>query len=77
MEYAGAGNHDALFFARLLARVRPRRVLEMACGSGRVTFTLAAALPLTEIVCVDSSIDMLGQQHLPVVRVEASIATRR
>jgi trans-aconitate methyltransferase len=61
MEYAGASNHDARFFARLLARVRPRRVLELACGSGRVTFTLAAALPVAEIVGVDSSIDMLAQ----------------
>src|SRR5262245_4876190 len=61
MEYAGARNDDARFFARLLARVRPRRVLELACGSGRVTFTLAAALPTAEIVGVDSSIDMLGQ----------------
>jgi ubiquinone/menaquinone biosynthesis C-methylase UbiE len=61
MEYAGASNDDARFFARLLARVRPRRVLELACGSGRVTFTLAAALPKTEIVGVDSSIDMLGR----------------
>ena len=50
MEYEGAGNDDAHFFARLLARVRPRRVLEFACGSGRVTFTLAAALPGAEIV---------------------------
>src|SRR5215510_4993237 len=61
MEYAGASNDDAHFFARLLARVRPRRVLELACGSGRVTFTLAAALPNAEIVGVDSSIEMLGQ----------------
>jgi SAM-dependent methyltransferase len=61
MEYAGASNDDARFFARLLARVRPRRVLEFACGSGRVTFTLAAALPKAEIVGVDASIDMLGQ----------------
>lgn len=60
MEYEGASNHDARFFARLLARVRQRRVLELACGSGRVTFTLAAALPMAEIVGVDSSIDMLG-----------------
>src|SRR5262249_48888883 len=37
------------------------RVLELACGSGRVTFTLAAALPVAEIVGVDSSIDMLAQ----------------
>jgi SAM-dependent methyltransferase len=63
MEYAGASNDDARFLARLLSRVRPRprRVLEMACGSGRVIFTLAAALPMAEIVGVDSSIEMLGQ----------------
>jgi ubiquinone/menaquinone biosynthesis C-methylase UbiE len=61
MEYEGDGNRDAHFFARLLGRVRPRRVLELACGSGRVTFTLAAALPLADIVGVDSSSDMLGQ----------------
>jgi SAM-dependent methyltransferase len=36
-------------------------VLELACGSGRVVFTLAAALPTAEIVGVDSSIDMLRQ----------------
>ena len=61
MEYAGASNDDARFFARLIERVRPRRVLEFACGSGRVTFTLAGALPGVEIVGVDSSIDMLGR----------------
>lgn len=61
MEYEGASNHDAHFLARLLARVRPRRVLELACGSGRVTFTLAAALPTARIVGVDASIHMLGK----------------
>jgi SAM-dependent methyltransferase len=61
MEYAGADAHDARFFARLLARVRPRRVLELACGSGRVTFALAAALPAARIVGVDASAEMLAQ----------------
>jgi SAM-dependent methyltransferase len=80
MEYEGANNHDARFFARLLARVRPRRVLELACGSGRVTFTLAAALPMAEIVGVDSSIDMLSQAATardaaePLVRERVSLA---
>ena len=37
MEYEGASNQDAHFFARLLARVR---VLELAYGSGRVHFGL-------------------------------------
>jgi len=59
IEYEGVSNEDDRFFARLLARVRPRRGLELACGSGRVTFTLAAALPKAEIVGVDSSIEML------------------
>src|SRR5262245_31836981 len=61
MEYEGASNHDARFFARLLARLRTRRVLELACGSGRVTFTLASALPNAQIIGVDSSIEMLGR----------------
>jgi SAM-dependent methyltransferase len=61
MEYAGASNDDARFFARLLARVRPRRVLELACGSGRVALTLAAALPRAQIVGVDRSSDMLDR----------------
>ena len=79
MEYEGASNHDARFFARLLARVRPRRVAELACGSGRVTLTLAAALPLAEIVGVDSSIDMLGKAATardaaePLVRERVSL----
>ena len=76
MEYAGASNHDARFFARLLARVRPRRVLEMACGSGRVTFTLAAALPLAEIVGVDSSIDMLGKAAMSRDAADRSLRDR-
>jgi ubiquinone/menaquinone biosynthesis C-methylase UbiE len=79
MEYEGSVDRDARFFARLLARARPRRVLELACGSGRVTFTLAAALPRTEIVGVDSSIEMLGraaaarQAAEPLVRERVSL----
>jgi tRNA1(Val) A37 N6-methylase TrmN6 len=55
MEYEGASNHDARFFARLVARARPRRVLELACGSGRVTFTLAKALPVAFAFGIDES----------------------
>jgi SAM-dependent methyltransferase len=76
MEYEGASNHDAEFFARLLARVRPRRVLELACGSGRVTFTLAAALPKAEIVGVDSSIEMLGKAAAAREAAESSVCKR-
>jgi len=76
MEYEGASNEDAHFFARVLARVRPRRVLELACGSGRVTFTLAAALPKAEIVGLDSSIEMLGKAAAAHVAAESSVRER-
>lgn len=73
MEYAGAANDDARFFARALANIRPRRVLEFACGSGRVTFTVANALTGTEIVGVDASIDMLAKAATARAVVAASI----
>jgi SAM-dependent methyltransferase len=76
MEYEGASNHDAHFLARLLARVRPRRVLELACGSGRVTFTLAAALPTARIVGVDASIHMLGKAVTKRATVDRLIRER-
>jgi len=73
MEYDGAVNDDARFFARLLARVRPRRVLEFACGSGRVTFTVAEALPGAEILGVDSSTDMLAKAATTRAAAPASV----
>src|SRR5262245_46777029 len=75
MEYEGAPNEDVQFLARLLARFRPRRVLELACGSGRVTFPIAAALPNAEIVGVDSSIEMLG--HAPTALNGAESSARQ
>jgi ubiquinone/menaquinone biosynthesis C-methylase UbiE len=76
MEYEGASNEDAHFFARMAARFRPRRVLELACGSGRVTFTLAAALPKAEIVGVDRSIEMLSQAVAARDAAESSVRQR-
>src|SRR5262249_52233444 len=76
MEYEGASNEDAHFLARVLARARPRRVLELACGSGRVTFTLAAALPKAEIIGLDSSIEMLGQATTALTGAESSVRER-
>ena len=76
MEYAGDTNEDARFFARLLARVRPRRVLELACGTGRVALALAAALPRTEIVGVDASVEMLDQAAVACEAAEPSVRER-
>jgi len=76
MEYEGAANEDVHFLARLLARVRPRRVLELACGSGRVTFALAAELTKAEIVGLDSSIEMLGQAATALNGAESLVRQR-
>jgi SAM-dependent methyltransferase len=40
LEHEG-DTRDIAFFTRLAARVKPSRVLELACGSGRVTLPLA------------------------------------
>lgn len=61
LEYAESDEEDVRFFTRALARLRPTRVLELACGSGRITYALAAALRATDIVGVDSSRDMLDR----------------
>ena len=76
MEYEGSSNEDARFFARLLARIRARRVLELACGSCRVVFTLARALPAAEIVVVDSSIDMIERAAAARDATEACVRER-
>jgi trans-aconitate 2-methyltransferase len=51
-------------------------VLELACGSGRVTFTLATALPKAQIVGVDSSIEMLGKAAAVGDAAEPSVRER-
>ncbi|MGE5357582.1 MAG: hypothetical protein ACM3NQ_01090 [Bacteroidales bacterium] len=36
---------DVLFYLEFVRRFRPRRMLELGCGGGRVTVPLAAAAP--------------------------------
>ncbi|WP_050671318.1 class I SAM-dependent methyltransferase [Luteipulveratus halotolerans] len=45
--------------ARLVAESQPRDVLELACGTGRATVAIAAALPGARITATDISPDML------------------
>lgn len=61
LEYAESDDADVRFYTRALLRVRPARVLELACGSGRVTFAVAAALRGATVVGVDTSAEMLQQ----------------
>src|SRR5262245_18936189 len=76
LEYEGASNQDAHFFARVLGRVRPRRVLELACGTGRVTLTLAASPAKAEIVGADSSLEMLGKASATRAAAVSSVRER-
>ena len=55
------GDRDVAFYVELAARLRPARVLELACGNGRVTVPLAASLPTTaSIVGVELNDGMLA-----------------
>lgn len=54
-------DEDLSFYNALLRRLAPSRVLEMACGSARVTEALARALPSARIVGIDSSDEMLAR----------------
>src|SRR5262249_45224983 len=76
LEHARESHEDARFFARVLARRRPRRVLELACGTGRVTLRLAPALPKTEVVALDASVEMLREAAAALDAEDASVRQR-
>ena len=67
---------DARFYARLLRRLHPARVVEFGCGSGRITRALAAALPHSRIVGVDASPAMLSQATQQTDRREGRARVR-
>lgn len=59
LEHEG-DTEDVAFFVELPARLRPRRVLELACGSGRVTLPLAEAGGF-DVVGLELNPDMLAE----------------
>jgi SAM-dependent methyltransferase len=67
LEHVG-DTEDVDFYVGLVARLRPRRVLELACGNGRV------ALPLAE-AGVRSGFDVVGLELVP--EMLAAAAERR
>ena len=62
LEHEG-DEEDVRFYADLVRRLRPRRVLELAAGSGRVTIPLARLAPVLDfdIVGVEIAEPMLAE----------------
>jgi protein-L-isoaspartate O-methyltransferase len=63
LEHAG-DDEDIEFYRRLIERWRPRRVLELASGSGRVTIPLAR-------LAAGSELDVVGLERGGPMLVEA------
>ena len=62
LEHEG-DTEDIEFFVALARRLKPKRVLELACGSGRVTQPLAklAAREGFDMVGLDNATEMLSE----------------
>ena len=74
-QYLRFGDERSRPFADLLARVphrEPRLVLDLGCGTGSLTATLARRWPAARILGVDSSAEMLARaaEHAEPGRVE-------
>ena len=63
-QYAVFGDHRGRPFHDLLARVpseHPRLVVDLGCGPGELTLTLADRWPAARVIGLDSSPEMLGR----------------
>lgn len=63
-QYARFGDHRGRPFTDLLSRVgadRPRVVVDLGCGNGPLTLSLAQRWPGARIIGLDSSAQMLGR----------------
>ncbi|SDD90478.1 trans-aconitate 2-methyltransferase [Actinokineospora iranica] len=61
-KYLSFGDHRARPFFDLLARVRaesPREVVDLGCGPGNLTITMAQRWPHTRLTAIDSSPEMV------------------
>jgi SAM-dependent methyltransferase len=71
---------DVDYWRGLIAERRPRTVLELACGTGRIALPLAAALHAAEpdfrFVGLDRSTEFLGRARARLADLPANIAGR-
>src|SRR3954470_21912240 len=66
LENADAPAFDLPFWSGLLESLRPRRMLELACGTGRLTLPLARLGIADEIVGLGSSAPVLARPAPPL-----------
>ncbi len=76
-EHAG-DSRDVLFYQELIERLRPRRVLELGCGSGRVAIPLARAASRLDfsVVGIDVSQEMLSRAERKAAALPREAHTR-
>jgi SAM-dependent methyltransferase len=77
LEHEG-DDRDVRFYQRLMVRLRPRSVLEFACGSARITLPLAAELREQggHIVGVEVNEQMLDQARSKLAEGDPAVSTR-
>lgn len=77
LEIADDPHFDLPFWQRLVERREPRRMLELACGTGRLTFPLAtaalAAVAEFEIVGIDRSESFLARARAELAQQPAAV----
>lgn len=74
----GSGEEDVAFYQRLVQRLDAHSILELGCGSGRITVPLAEMADELDlhITGVDLSDDMLGQAARKVTHLPAACRAR-
>jgi SAM-dependent methyltransferase len=79
LEHEG-DDEDVRFYEQLLARLRPRRVLELASGSGRVTLPLAQVVAAERLDCtivgLERSEAMLAEAERKRAELDAAVRQR-
>ena len=76
LEHEG-DEEDIRFYLQLAARLKPRRILELAAGSGRVTIPLAQSAALdVDIVGVEIAETMLSEAERKRSELDAAVQRR-
>jgi SAM-dependent methyltransferase len=74
----GSGEEDVAFYQRLVQRLEARTLVELGCGSGRITVPLAAMAEEQDlfITGIDLSDDMLGQAQAKLEQLPPGCRSR-